>query len=127
VQVFLIVDRVEAHGGGTLVIEGTHRSIDHIRRREGPGFAGASSELRRALRRDVPWLREVWSVRPGEDRIARFLGVRQEHEGVGLRVVEMTGEPGDVFVMHPWMLHAPSLNASARARVMVTERFRRLE
>jgi hypothetical protein len=41
-------------------------------------------------------------------------------------VVELT-DPGDVFVIHPWIAHAPSLNASPRARVVVTEQFHRLE
>jgi ectoine hydroxylase-related dioxygenase (phytanoyl-CoA dioxygenase family) len=124
-QVFLVVDPVAPGGGGTLAIEGTHRCIDRVRRLRGPGFAGSSGQLRSALR-EVPWLRELWTVRDDEDRAARFVGVRHEHEGIGLRVVEMTGEPGDVFVMHPWLVHAGSPNATDRARVMVTERFPRV-
>ena len=39
-----------------------------------------------------------------------------------LQVVELTGEPGDVWLMHPWMLHAPSANCSERPRMVLTER-----
>ena len=41
---------------------------------------------------------------------------------LGLQVV--TGEPGDVWLMHPWMLHAPSANCSERPRMVLTERVR---
>ena len=38
---------------------------------------------------------------------------------IPLRIVELTGEPGDVVLMDPRCLHAPSANASAHARFVV--------
>lgn len=35
-------------------------------------------------------------------------------------VVELTGEPGDVVFMHPWLFHAPAPNRSDAPRLMVT-------
>ena len=51
---------------------------------------------------------------------------RSRHRSTGslLPFVELTGEPGDVWLMHPWMLHAPSANCSARPRMVLTERIR---
>ncbi len=39
--------------------------------------------------------------------------------GVELRVVEMTGEPGDVYLVHPLILHAPATNCLAVPRIVL--------
>jgi Phytanoyl-CoA dioxygenase (PhyH) len=122
VQVFLLVDRIEPRSGGTLFAAGSHRLVDALRRRRPPDWPGASSEVRRSLARDVPWLRELWSQRPGEDRIARFMGGVTAADGADLQVLEAVGEPGDVLAMHPWVLHAPAPNCGARPRMLLTER-----
>jgi ectoine hydroxylase-related dioxygenase (phytanoyl-CoA dioxygenase family) len=38
-------------------------------------------------------------------------------DGVDVRAVELTGEPGDVILMHPLMLHAGSRNCAAVPRL----------
>ena len=73
----------------------------------------------------MPWFRELSSLRPGEDRIARFMSAATPFDGVALQVVELTGEPGDVWAMHPWMVHNLSPNCGARPRIVLTERIRR--
>src|SRR5262249_37217278 len=123
-QVFLCVDRVEPRGGATLVAAGMPRLVDGIRRRLGPRWEGHSADVRRAAKREVPWFRELCSVREGEDRVARFREKATEFEGWPLQVVELCGEPGDVWLMHPWMLHSASPNTRARPRMVVTERIR---
>lgn len=124
VQLFLCVDRVEPRAGGTLVAAGTPRLIDAIRRRAGPEWSGRSADVRRALSREVPWFRELCSLRPGEDRVARFVDEASVFDGVSLQVVELSGEPGDVFLMHPWMVHNLSPNCGERPRLVLTERIR---
>jgi hypothetical protein len=121
-QLFLCVDRIEPRGGGTLVVAGLPRLVDAIRRRKGDGWPGRSIEVRRALRAEVPWFRELCSLRPGEDRIARFLERPAAVDGGSLQVVELTGEPGDVHLMHPWMIHALSANCGSRPRMALTAR-----
>ena len=39
-------------------------------------------------------------------------------EGVPLRVVELTGEPGDMVFCHPLMVHCAAPNRGARPRFM---------
>jgi len=124
VQLFLCIDRVEPRSGATLVAAGTPRLIDAIRRRRGPAWTGRSAEVRRALCQNVPWFSELCSLRPGEDRVARFVSEETRFDGVALRVVELTGEPGDVWAMHPWMVHNLSPNCGTRPRLGLTERIR---
>lgn len=126
VQVFLLVDRVVPEGGGTLVVTGSHRFVKRIRESAPTHWQGRSAELRRALRREVPWMRALTSTAHDADRAERFMAETESYEGVPLRVVELFGEPGDVYLMHPWMLHAPSLNCAEHPRMMLTERIHRL-
>jgi hypothetical protein len=123
-QVFLCLDRIEPRAGGTLFVAGSHRLVDGLRRRRPRNWPGASADVRQSLASEVPWLRELWSVRHGEDRIARFMGEVTASGGAELQVVETVGEPGDVLAMHPWILHAPAPNCGTRPRLMLTERVR---
>jgi ectoine hydroxylase-related dioxygenase (phytanoyl-CoA dioxygenase family) len=74
------------------------------------------------LRRSEPWFRELWSSGESADREERLMRKTTEIGGVSVRVVELTGEPGDVALMHPWMLHAPAPNGSSNPRIMITHR-----
>ncbi len=123
-QIFLCLDRVEPRAGGTLVAAGAPRLIEAIRVQRGPAWRGHSAEVRRAVVREVPWFRALASQRAGEDRVARFMAQPTDVQGSSLQVVELVGEPGDVWLMHPWMLHAASANCGARPRMVVTERLR---
>jgi hypothetical protein len=123
-QLFLCVDRVAPRGGGTLAIAGVHRLIDALRIEEGPAWPGSSKEVRKKLGARVPWLRELSSLRAGEDREARFMAEPTLYDGVPLQVVELCGEPGDVILMHPWTLHAPAQNCGDRPRLVISERVR---
>ena len=39
---------------------------------------------------------------------------------VELRVVETTGEPGDVWLTHPMLLHAPARNCASVPRLVLS-------
>lgn len=124
VQLFLLLDRVVPGGGGTLFATGCHRVVARIRESAAEGWEGRSGELIKALRREVPWVRALTSKGDG-DRVRRFMRETGSHEGVPLRVVELVGEPGDVYLMHPWMPHAPARNCAERPRMVLTERIGR--
>jgi hypothetical protein len=100
VQIFLCLDDVAPSGGATLAVAGSARLIDTIRRREGPRWDGRSATARGALKAGVPWIRDLVSVRPDEDRSARFMARATTHDGVPLQVVALAGEAGDVHLMH---------------------------
>ncbi len=122
VQLFLLLERLEARGGGTLFVGGSHRLMFRLSERQERDYEGHSAQLRKALARNVPWLRDLWREGPADERYERFMAHTSEHEGVPLRVLEATGEPGDVFFMHPWLLHDASPNCGERMRMVATER-----
>ena len=52
------------------------------------------------------------------DRIAAFMHRETIVDGMPLRVVELTGEPGDMVVCHPVMVHCVAPNRDTRPRFM---------
>lgn len=59
-----------------------------------------------------PWLRGQWMAGDNDgDRIQRCMNDDTVIDGVPLRVVELTGEPGDVVLMHP-PTHSPGADDS---------------
>lgn len=116
---FVILEPARPGGGGTGYVAGSHRLFSAIAAREGR-FA-SSGAARRRLIAQAPWFGELSSTRPGEDRIQRFMRDGAQIDGVPVRVCEMLGEPGDVILMHPLMLHAPMPNVLPTPRMMLTQ------
>jgi hypothetical protein len=117
VRMFAFLTSVRPRGGGTTIVAGSHRLAE---RRIGM----RSSDLRRDLAAASPWFRDLW--RPiDEDRVQRFMVEGAEVEGVHVRVVELTGEPGDVVLWHPSLLHAIAADALDVPRFMLTHTARR--
>jgi hypothetical protein len=52
------------------------------------------------------------------DRTAAFLDRETLVQGIPLRVVELTGEPGDMVFCHPVMVHCRAPNRGVRPRFM---------
>jgi hypothetical protein len=84
-----------------------------------------------------PWLRGLWERggNNGEDgsdggdggggsddadRIQRYMNDGTVIDGVPLRVVELTGEPGDVILMRCDCFHVVAPNRLAEPRMMLT-------
>jgi hypothetical protein len=53
-----------------------------------------------------------------DDRIGAFMDRETVVDGVPVRVVELTGEPGDMVFCHPVMVHSAAPNRGARPRFM---------
>lgn len=119
VRVLAFLAPVEAGCGGTLVLTGSHILVARLAA-SGVLASGKSPEVRTALMRAHPWLRDLFSGDGKGDRVQRFMVDGTVIDGVPLRVVELTGAPGDAFLMHPWQFHAPSPNCGAVPRLMVS-------
>ncbi len=90
--VFAHLAPVRPHGGGTLVVTGSHR----LTTPKGPPAGNApvrSREVKAYLRTLHPWLRDLWQANGDTDRIHGYLTEGADIEGVPVRVEELTGEP----------------------------------
>jgi hypothetical protein len=111
---------VQPRGGGTVVAAGSHRLVERLLQQGGAGD-GRSPQIRKTLAAAHPWLVGLWSREANsQDRIARFMAREECVDDVPIRVVELTGEPGDVILMHPWTFHAAASNCSATPRMMIS-------
>jgi len=120
VQLFAFLDTVEARGGGTLVVSGSHRLFND-------GRFILAKELARLLRRE-DFFRALYSEAPAPaGERARLLGHVGAVGEVALEVVELTGAPGDAYLTDLRLLHAVAPNAAARPRMMATHRFWRAD
>ncbi len=119
VQLFACVDPVEPRGGGTLVIAGSHRLFNL-------GRAMRAKEFNRLLRQQ-PFFRDLLAAEGSTafaDEQALPSGAIDD---VDLEIMELTGGPGDAYLLDMRMLHAGAPNASTRPRIMVTHRFWRAD
>ena len=118
-RLFVILARSEPGGGGTGYIAGSHEVMRRLAAREGvPVNSGTARKL---LIAEAPWYAALESRRKDEDRVARFMSEGGEIDGVPVQVGEMLGEPGDVILMHPLMLHATTPNVRETPRMTLTE------
>ena len=119
VKVFAFFGTVEPQGGGTLVVAGSHRVVERF---VASTEQDARTEFRTCRLRFMnhdPWFRALARADdPDSERTARFMGSDHDSDGIPVRVVELTGEPGDVVLTHPWMLHHTAPNTSPYPRMM---------
>ena len=118
VQTFCCLDLVAPGGGGTVVVSGSHKLLN------GRGRI-ASRDVKKRLAR-LPWFQELFS-RGNGDRCASLLSERTvpsgDGEAVTLQVVELCGEPGDVYLVDLRTLHSLAPNTADRPRLVATQRF----
>jgi len=117
VQYFAFLGRVQPTGGGPLALAGSHRLVA---RYLGQGEAFRMGRVRASLATD-PWLRGLWEPGDGGDHLRRYLNNETVIDGVPLRVTELTGEPGDIILMHCDTFHAAAPNRLNEPRMMLTE------
>jgi len=118
-RLFAVLQPSRPTGGGTGYIEGSHRLIQALA--DAAGRALPSAPARKALAARSPWFAALTAPPSGEDRVRRFMQEGSELDGVPVRVCEMLGEPGDVILMHPLLMHAPTPNVLQTPRMMLTQ------
>jgi len=119
VRLFICLARLVPGASGTLFVQGSHRLVESLCETEGVEKL-RSAEAREALVRKCSWIRDLCSRNAGDGRVERFMDRAEVANDVELRVVEMTGDPGDVLLTHPLLLHAPSRNCSALPRIVLS-------
>jgi hypothetical protein len=116
-RIFAVLEPSRPRGGGTGYVAGSHRLIEALATRAGRPLR--SAEVKRLLAERSPWFAALFSAQPREDRVRRFVEEGAEVDGVAVQVREMLGEPGDVILMHPLMLHATMPNVRDTPRMML--------
>jgi hypothetical protein len=114
------ISSVAPRGGGTLILSGSPRLLTQQERRipADERHAHGTKPWARFHRSD-PWLMALTGQAPSPaDRTAAFIDRETVVDGVPLRVVELTGEPGDVVFCHPLMVHCAARNRGERPRFM---------
>ena len=115
VQMFTFLDTVAPGAGGTLVVAGSHRLLNDV------GVIG-SKEVKRRLKRQAYFRQLMDRTVTDRDRFMAEIGYVDE---VPLRVVELTGAPGDVYFTDLRLLHSLGANTSSVPRLMATQRLPR--
>ena len=111
---------VAPRGGGTVILSGSPRLlIQQERQLPASQRRGSIAVLRERFRRSDPWLMALTGLAPSPaDRIAAFMDAETIVEGIPIRVVELTGEPGDMVFCHPVMVHCVAPNRGTQPRFM---------
>lgn len=118
-RVFLILEPLRPQGGGTLVATGSHRIAAALA--DAAGVQQSSSDMRKRLQGLHPWFADLMHGEDGPERTARYMERETTVSGVPLRLEEMTGEPGDVWLMHHNALHGGSPNVLDRPRLALSQ------
>jgi len=119
VRLFTCLAELSHGGGGTLFVAGSHRLVENLVRERRVDQL-RSAEARKGMIVASSWIKALCSRDDKNDRIERFMKHGSTVNDIELIVVEMTGEPGDVFLTHPWLLHAPSMNCSSVPRMVLS-------
>lgn len=114
------IGSVAPRSGGTLILSGSPRLlIEQERRIPADERRDPAVKPWDRFGRSHPWLMALTGKAPSPaDRIADFMNSETVVEGVPLRVVELTGEPGDMVFCHPLIVHCAAPNRGAWPRFM---------
>jgi hypothetical protein len=122
VKVFTLLADVAPCGGGTMLVAGSHRAGARWGRGQSASVLAKNARARRAWLRSDPWFEALCA--PGGDpaaRVERFMNRDTAVEGVPLRVVEITGDAGDAWLVHPGVLHCRPVNCSSAPRFVLAK------
>ena len=119
IRLFTCLAKLPEGGSGTLFVEGSHRLVEGLCEIEGVEKL-KSADARNALIRRYSWVRDLCSRDGAAGRIERFMERSEAPDDIELRVIEMTGEPGDVLLAHPMLLHAGAKNCTSVPRLVLS-------
>jgi ectoine hydroxylase-related dioxygenase (phytanoyl-CoA dioxygenase family) len=121
VLVWSFLNSVAAGAGGTFVLAGSHRLMARFTAGRPAAGVEPAKVTRRAFYKSHPWLDALSTCEtPTEE-----FGGEVDVDGLPARVLELTGEPGDVVLTHPLVLHTPAPNRGEAPRMMRIARLSR--
>jgi ectoine hydroxylase-related dioxygenase (phytanoyl-CoA dioxygenase family) len=108
VQAFILIDAIQPRGGATLALAGSHR-LHYLK----------TKNALTVLREDDTFSALFDGSKGSDENLLKPKLV----SGIEVSVVEMSGGPGDVYLMDMRVLHSPSINSTKNIRMMATNRF----
>ena len=122
-RVFSFLSDVEPRGAGTLVVSGSHRVVaDHVRTLSTEERSGGHAKVRDRMHASLPWFKRLTEGNERDpNRIPTFMEQRDRVGDVEVRVEQLCGKPGDVVLMHPWVVHTGSPIRSDKPRFMLAK------
>lgn len=114
------VGAVAPQAGGTLVISGSPRLLARHEAKLTPEERRAGYKTQKELfHRSHPWLAALGGKAASPaDRVSAFMARDAHVDGIAARVVELTGEPGDMVFCHPAIVHSAAPNRGEQPRFM---------
>jgi hypothetical protein len=119
IRMFSCFDAVGPQGGGTLLLEGSHRLVERYVQTQDLPIAGNSVTWRRFLRH-YPELDDLRCEHDADTPRRDLIGSTIRVGDVDVRPVEVTGDPGDMYLAHFYVFHSGAPNASDRPRQMLS-------
>lgn len=113
IQAFTFLEAVKQGGAGTLAVMGSHRLLND------EGFLRSSQVLKQL--KQESYFRNLMS-KDVENR-ERYLHESEFADDVELQLMEMVGEPGDVYLMDLRVVHVAAPNVLSIPRIMLTQRY----
>ena len=126
VQLWAFIERVDPGGGGTLLLAGSHRLVDRYRHGLPEVHRRANGINYTRFMQQHPGLDHLWRGGTPENPRRELLGELHEVDGIQVQAIELSGEPGDMFISHGHVFHAAAPNTSTRPRLMMTAMINRL-
>lgn len=120
-KVHTLFGDVEPRAGGMQILAGSHQVVAAFLDTHPPSPKARAAQIRKAVMRSHPYLAGLEQEGDPGERIRAYMEQDEEVEGVPLRVVELTGEAGDVVLIHPLVLHTRPTNAGRAPRFMLNK------
>ena len=121
VQVWGLLDRLEPCGGGTLLLAGSRRLVEKYSRgdlsdeqRPGNGVNWTKFMMH------YPALHPFAEGGTPEHPRRELLNECHDVDGVTVQAIELSGDPGDLFISHGDTFHSVAPNTARRPRLMMT-------
>jgi Phytanoyl-CoA dioxygenase (PhyH) len=119
VKLFACIGEVRPRGGATFALAGSHRLVERFGATLDPDDRGGNKRTWGRFMRQTEWLTSLCTPGPEPERSERLLTQASEVAGTPVRVVEMCGAPGDVYITHLHVFHCASSNVNDQPRLML--------
>jgi hypothetical protein len=121
VKVFTLVADLAPGAGGTMLLAGSHRLLERFGRTQPPYVLEKNARACRALLRSDPFFTALRTRGDPAERIERFVRNDSDVSGISVRVIDVHGRAGDIWLVHQSTLHARPTNTGIAPRFMLAK------